>query len=220
MANPAPEWGSVTRRNTYLSRGEATNLVVEYFQLEKKNAKFLSECEAAPGECLFSFSAMTNFHGFKPDPAVLYPDVGPAYKYYKSINIATELDLVRGYFAEDESPYRPLQPISKVETLKLVLGASGLMGWKEKFELKLMEQQPNWLMASLNENDWWYARYIAGAADKGIIASAEEFMPDDTISKKEFLQLLESTNKIVAKGQETSLVDRYGQADNGQGQGI
>lgn len=233
-AKPVVEWGSTIRRNSYLSRGEATDLVVEYFQMEEKNAKFLSECEAKMDECLFSFSAMTNFHGFNADPALLYPDVGPAYRYYNSIKVATVLDLVRGYYAEDESPYRPLQPINRIEALKLVLGASGLMGWKEKFELKLMEQQPNWLLASLNGNDWWYARYIAGAADKGIIASAENFIPEEGISKKEFLQLLESTNMIVAERQQTSLVDRYGQgnqkanssgnsgfqADSAQGQGI
>ena len=228
------EWGSTIRRNTYLSRGEATDLVVKYFQLEQKNAKFLNECEAVPDECLFAFSAMTNFHGFKPDPAVLYPDVAPVYKYYKAINIATKLDLVRGYYAEEESPYRPLQPINRIEALKLVLGSSGLMNWKEKFELKLMEQKPNWLLAGLNDNAWWYARYIAGAADKGIIASTDKFVPEDAISRKEFLLLMESTNKIVAKGQETSSVDRYGQvyqeantsgnsqlqAVSGQGQGI
>lgn len=204
---PVQEWGSTARRNAYLSRGEATKLVVDYFQLEKKNAKYLAGCETRPEECLFSFSAMTNFHGLKTDPVVLYPDVGPAYRYYQAINTATLLDLVRGYYTEDESPFRPLQPISKVETLKLVLGASGLMGWKEKFELKLLEQQPNWLTASLGQNNWWYARYIAGATDNGLITSAENFMPEDRISKKEFLQLLESTNKIVAKRLETSQVD-------------
>lgn len=212
-AKSAAEWGSTIRKNSYLNRGEATNLVVKHFQLEQKNSKFLRECEDKPDECLFSFSAMTNFHGFKTNPMILYPDVGPAYRYYKAIKIATELDLVRGYYAEEESPYRPLQPISRVEALKLVLGASGLMGWKEKFELAMLDLKPNWMTEGLNENEWWYARYIAGAADKGIIASTENFQPADNISKTEFLDLLESTQKIVASGQKTSDVDNGGQGN-------
>lgn len=203
----------VNNRPVYLSRGEATSLVMKYFELEKKNAKFLAECKEKPNECLFTFSAMTNFKGFKPSPAILYPDVGPGYKYYTAINQATQLDLVRGYFSEENSPYRPAQPISRVEALKLIMGAGGVMNWKEKFELNVLDMKPNWLTASIRDDQWWYARYIGGAINNGIITSGDKFSPEQPLSREEFLQLLKSTNKIVARGHTESSMDNHGQDD-------
>ena len=123
-----------------LSRGKAIEMMVDYFDLEAQNQSFLHDCKLDPGTCLFAFSARTNFDDFRLDPLILYPDVYPAYRYYEAINVASMLDLASGYYMEADSPFRPEQPITKVETLKLVMGASGLMDWKEKFELSLQDQ--------------------------------------------------------------------------------
>jgi hypothetical protein len=188
----------------YLSRGEATDLVVRHFNLEKKNENFLKECKKNPGECLFSFSARTNFDEFRLEPLILYPDVYPAYKYYKSINTASKLDIVSGYFAEADSPFRPEQKIKKIEALKLVFGASGMLDWKEKFEL-----EQNWL--SFGGDKWWYARYIAEAVNKGLWVTAQNVDTEEEISKKEFLEILDKTNTIIANNNEIS-----SQVDNGR----
>lgn len=188
----------------YLSRGEATDLVVKYFKLEQKNKDFLTNCKQNPAECLFVFSARTNFDEFRFDPEILYPDVYPAYKYYKSINIASKLDIVSGYFSEETSPFRPEQKIKKIEALKLAFGASGILDWKEKFEL-----DGNWL--SFGGDKWWYGRYIAEALQKGVLVSMENESADENISKEEFLKILEKTNTIIANNN-----DKSSQLDNGR----
>lgn len=196
--------GQVALAADYLSRGEATDLVVKYFKLEQKNKDFLADCKQNPGECLFTFSARTNFDEFRLDPEILYPDVYPAYKYYKSINIASKLDIVSGYFSEETSPFRPEQKIKKIEALKLAFGASGILDWKEKFEL-----DGNWL--SFGGDKWWYGRYIAEALQKGVLVTMEKESADENISKEDFLKILEKTNTIIANNN-----DKSSQLDNGR----
>jgi hypothetical protein len=209
---------AATNSNELMGRGEATDQVVKFFDLEKQNSKFLQQCKVNPDGCLFSFSTRTNFQDFRLDPVILYPDVYPAYKYYKSINVASELDLVRGYYDEENSPYKPEQKITKIEALKLILGASGLVTWKDKFEFSLddksRQEAQNWLTAgNWTGNQWWYGRYIFSAVSKGILLGTT-FDVEAPISKTEFQGLLESTRRILADGQgDMSLVDKYGQAD-------
>lgn len=202
-----------------ISRGEATDLTVKFLQLEKKNADFLGKCKLDAGACLFAFSSRTNFQ-ILLKPVILYPDVFPAYRYYKSINMASELDLVRGYFEEDNSPFRPEQSITKVEALKLVLGATNVVNWKEKFEISAnmgdttRDIPGNWMMFGLDTNKWWYGRYLAAAEANGFWhPSSREASKDKSvsaveaergISKEDFLKLLDGANKIVAGRQASS----------------
>jgi hypothetical protein len=204
-ADPAVE----SANTPLLSRGEATDLAVKYFRLEEKNAGFLRDCDAVPEECLFAFSARTDFHDLRFDPVILYPDVYPAYRYYKSINLASKLDLVRGYIQAPESPYLPEQPITRVEALKLIMGASGLLNWKEKFEIAVADS--SWLKFSFEGDRWWYSRYLASAAESGVLQTVSGESAETGLDRQEFLEIMKNADTIVASGQTTSLADIYGQ---------
>lgn len=206
--------GLVMAEDGVLTRGEAVDLTVKNLDLESRHRTFLRECDADLDACFFTFSTRTNFDEIRLQPLILYPDVYPAYRYYRSINVASKLDLVRGYFEEENSPFRPEQPITRIEALKLVMGASDVLSWKEKFELT-NEVETSWIKIDLNGEQWWYARYLAAAVENGFWESTAVDTVDSSMGKQEFLKLLENANKIVASGQTTSLVDTmadtYGQ---------
>lgn len=206
-----------------LSRGEAVDLAVKYFDLEKTNSKFLRECNEDLDTCMFTFTARTNFDDLRIKPLILYPDVYPAYKYYRAINVASKLDLVRGYFEEDQSPFKPEQPITKAEALKLILGASGALNWKEKFELNADDQQlENQAQSVLvGMSDWWYGRYIGTAWKKGMFSQADKVNPDASISKNEFMVLMEKSKLAYGQNsQENSSGNTQFEADNSTGKTI
>lgn len=206
-----------------LSRGEAVDLAVKYFDLEKTNTKFLRECDNDLDSCLFTFTARTNFDELKTEPLILYPDVYPAYRYYRAINVASKLDLVRGYFEEDQSPFRPEQPITKAESLKLILGASGALNWKEKFELNADDQQLENQAKSMlvGMTDWWYGRYIGTAWKKGMFTQADKVNPDASISKNEFMVLMEKSKLAYGQNsQENSSGNTQFEANNSTGKTI
>lgn len=188
-----------------VSRGQAVNKIVSFFNLEDKNQLFLDNCRLDPGTCLFVFSARTNFDNLHLDPMILYPDVYPAYRYYKAINIASMLDLASGYYMENQSPFRPEQPITKVEALKLVMGAAEILPWKEKFELSFQEQ--GWLKVSVDTEKWWYGRYLATALSEGFIDQMTQEEAESTVSEVELLKIMEGANRIVASRQSASLAD-------------
>lgn len=210
-----PEAGFALSTSDSLSRGEAVDMVVKQLDLPRKHKNFLRECDEDLEACFFTFSTRTNFDEMRLKPLILYPDVYPAYRYYQSINLATKLDLVRGYFEENDSPFRPEQPITQIEALKLVMGASNILSWKEKFELTGEDSEQTWLKLSWEGGEWWYGRYLMAAVENGFWQSISEKSVEDTVSKEEFLKLLENANRIVASGQTTSLVDNmadtYGQ---------
>lgn len=193
-----------------LTRGQAVSLVVDYFDLEANNADFLENCRFDPGTCLFAFSARTNFKDLRTSPVILYPDVYPAYRHYDAINVASMLDLVSGYYMDENSPFRPEQPITRVEALKLVMGASGLLSWKEKFELNGSEL--SWLQLPLSEGRWWYGRYLATAADAGFMKVLSPEEAEQYLEEADLLKIMDNANKMVASRQNTSRVDNNGQA--------
>lgn len=206
-----------------LSRGEAVDLAVKYFDLEKTNSKFLRECNNDLDACLFTFAARTNFDDLRIKPLILYPDVYPAYRYYRAINVASKLDLVRGYFEEDQSPFRPEQAITKAEALKLILGASGALNWKEKFELNADDQQLENQAKSMlvGMTDWWYGRYIGTAWKKGMFGQEDKVDADASISKNEFMILMEKSKLAYGQNsQENSSGNTQFEADNSSGKTI
>jgi len=196
----------------YLTRGEATDLLVRFYSLEQKNRSFLDDCGKDTKTCLFTFAARSNFDNIRYKPLILYPDVYPAYRYYAAINLASELDLVSGYYTAENSPFRPEQPITRVEALKIVMNAAGLMNWKEKFELT--NDQNTWLSFSFDGDKWWYGRYLAAALQKGVLKEVTREQADSNINEQEFMDIMENANKIVASGQTMSPADNYGQANN------
>lgn len=190
-------------QKSHLSRGRATEMIVNYFQLEEKNKDFLAACKEDYGTCTFAFAARTSFDRMMIDPLILYPDVYPAYRYYHSINLASLLDLASGYYMEEQSPFRPEQAITRVEALKLVMGAAGLLNWKEKFELT--DQDQSWLKISLDGGRWWYGRYLAEAANRGFIGQLSAEQAEGNIDESELWQIMESANRFVAGNEQASL---------------
>lgn len=182
-----------------VSRGEATQMVIEHFNLRDKNAGFLRDCQAELNFCLQEFSGRSQFSNIQVEPLILYPDVYPAYKYYDDINVATQLDLVRGYFLEENSPFRPEQPISKVEALKIALNAADLLKGEvrfdnsEKFPLKGLNIFKTNYTAQIDLNDqasWWQVPYLNFAEEKNLKSLSKDFYSGKAISREEFEELL------------------------------
>ncbi len=188
----------ITYAEEFISRGAATDLIVRSFNLENINREFLRQCDKEIDLCLFSFSTRTHFSIYL-DPVILYPDVFPAYKYYQSINLATKLDLVSGYFNDENSPFRPEQQISKIEALKLVFGAAQVMNWKEKIELN-----ENEILTSTNQltsiqflaEKWWYLRYIMKAMEWRIIDKNDISDIENGLTKEELIIFIDKTKEI------------------------
>jgi hypothetical protein len=189
-----------------LSRGQATDLIVKYFQLEEKNRIFLQKCDADLEMCLFPFSARSDYDGIRFDPLILYPDVFPANRYYQSINLASKLDLVKGYSDIENSPFRPFQEISKIEALKIILGASERLKWEDNFEyannVEQMQKDYNQLVASSQISNlvgapelWWKVRYVVFAVQNKIVTNLTDFDPDSKIDQKMLYQLMEKANQ-------------------------
>ncbi|MBD3270427.1 hypothetical protein GF376_02780 [Candidatus Peregrinibacteria bacterium] len=184
----------------YLTRGEATEMIVENFKLQDHKSAFLDQCNADLEICLFHFSGMTRYEELRIDPLILYPDVFPAHPNYEAINLATKLDLVRGYINAENSPFLPQKEISKVEALKIVLGASETMKWKDNYEYSDEIDQMSSKLQNLtdisenimfNPDNWWKIRYYLFGIEKGIL---ENFDPDSKITVDELNEMMKQTS--------------------------
>ncbi len=201
-----------------LNRGEAVDQIVKYFELETRRGDYLQSCDIELEFCLFDFLARTDFVEYRMEPLILFPDVYPAHPAYQSINLATKLGLISGYYAETNSPFKPQNGITKVEALKIVMGAADLISWREKFEMSQewlgLENSYNQLAASSESmqlvanlatslDEWWKARYIVAGAEKQIISTSGSFNPDQGITAQELQIMLENTNVYLANNGET-----------------
>lgn len=183
----------------FLSRGEVVAQVTETFDLKNKHKDFIEACFVNLDDCFFVFSAMTDFDAIQFHPIILYPDVSVAYRYYDDITIATMLGLVHGYLDEDQSPFHPRALMSRIEALKVVLGARGFLDWKERFEMMatlgedgLRSQKTIFNDVSAeNPAHWWYPRYVNFAFERGIIKSTMYFRPDEFITDAELNEMID-----------------------------
>lgn len=210
----------------FLTRGQTIDTIVNYFDLKRKNADFLEKCHQDIDFCIFAFGAKSGYDDIRINPLILYPDVFPAHPYYESINLATKLDLVQGYIHEENSPFKPQQQITRIEALKVILGASGAINWKEKFEIEELLQELQFeynkistkpIQDILKSPDlWWKTRYIVFGYQNDVISMKNDFDPDSKITEKMLYQLLESTNKLVADEEENYKIEA-GIEDNKQG---
>ncbi len=184
----------------YLTRGEVVSGIVQAFDLKNREKKYFEDCLSHIQECFFVFSGLSRFQNMQFMPLVLYPDVSVAYRYYEDINLATMLGLVHGYIDEKESPFHPRALMSRIEALKVVLGAAHLMDWKERFELiaalgneDLLKQQktPFNDVSAENAVTWWYPRYVNFALDEGIVDHGRVFRPDEFITAAELREMFD-----------------------------
>ncbi len=185
-----------------IKRGEAVHMVVAAFELEKRQRSFLKDCLTHLPECFFAFSARSDYDEIRFEPLILYPDVFPAYRYYRDINLASMLGLVQGHLTFEQTPFKPEMPVTRVQALKIVLGAADLISWKEKFELSNSDMEPK-LIAALesytHEGAWWYARYVNFALEAGILSENEYNLPDGEITRAELEKMIEKTRSYQNK---------------------
>lgn len=178
-----------------MSRGEAVYQIVTNFKLTEKDGKFLDICLKSPDECFFVFSDRSDYDGIRFAPLILYPDVFPAYQYYAEINTASALGLVHGYSEEDQSPFHPMEAMTRIQALKVVMAAANLLQWKEKFELMGDSGGPEYELPFddidlSNPDNWWFGRYLAFALENGIIVPNNSFRPNDGITDGELSKMI------------------------------
>jgi hypothetical protein len=174
-----------------LTRGEAVHRIVESFQIRNNYSSFIAKCLINTDECFFVFAAMSDFDGISFNPLKLYPDVYPNYRYYDAINVASILGLVHGYIYEENTPFKPEIVMTRIQALKVVLGAGEILKWKDKFEIT-PETTSSFIDIDPGDPErWWYARYANYAALNGIIRDESYFRPDEIIRLHELTALIE-----------------------------
>jgi hypothetical protein len=186
-----------------LTRGEGVDIVINSFNLMQKKSRFISSCLEHVHECFFVFSAMSDFDGISLGSSIsdliLYPDVHNRMRYFGSINIASMLGLVHGYLNDDQTPFKPESAITRIQALKVVLGAGDLMAWKEKFELDEIETVLYEDTEFNYEYSWWYPRYLNFALDEDIISKERYFRPHEPITECELNDMIVRAQKAQAR---------------------
>lgn len=201
---------------SFVPRGLAIHELVQTFALREKNADFIGKCMENLNDCFFTFAAMTRFNGMQLEPLRLYPDVSEAYSYAGDIHLATMLGLVHGNIEIKGSPFYPRAYMTRIQALKVVLGAAELMDWREKFELVRdlgneddlrYQKTPFSDVTGLREDSWWYPRYVNFAVDFGLVdrpvdagpSETKTFHPDEPITEREYNDMLARTLKRSLK---------------------
>lgn len=195
-----------------VSRGELVREVVDGFELREKRKEEIEECMEFREFCLFNFSSLSSFEGMETGPQlVLYPDVRPGSKYYEEVNLATILGIINGYMRDKDSPFRPDGPVTRIQALKVILGATDAVKFKYQFELiselgsyEEMKKQISGFAdvdASV-PHMWWYPRYTLFALKNGLIDKSLRFRPDEYISQEELEDLIQRTKVFINGGDE------------------
>lgn len=193
---------SLENNTRMLSRGEVVYRIVDAFDLTTREKTFLTSCREHLDECFFVFSAMSDFDDISFDPLLrLYPDLSPHHRYFEAINVASMLGLIHGYLHEDGTPFRPESVMTRIQALKVVLGAADLLEWKDRFELSSEElaQATLYLDEVLSTPEgWWYNRYLNFAYKNSIIPPSEYFRPDDIVTVAELQEMINNTHDFMA----------------------
>lgn len=201
-----------------MTRGEVVQRIVDAFNIGQREESFLGACREQPHECFFVFSAMSDYDDISFEPFFrLYPDVNEKSRYYEAITTASMLGLVHGYLHEEDTPFKPEVVMTRIQALKIALGASDLMGWKDHFELseeELTMSTPYVDMALSTPENWWYKRYLNFANETGIIPDDEFFRPDDPVTFEELEEILDNTRAYLeARRYDTKTVARGNTAE-------
>lgn len=195
-----------------VTRGEFISTVIDRLNIKKNKKELIKSCYQHREFCFFNFLAMSTYDGIKLNPSlILYPDVSPDDLYYEDVNISTLLGLTNGFLNEENSPFHPELPITRIEALKIVLGADDLVAPKYQFELiASLGSYQNMISQKSYFTDinarvpsmWWYPRYVNFAVDNNIVDKGEYFRPNDNITAKELedimirtINYLKSNNK-------------------------
>ncbi|OGJ43225.1 hypothetical protein A3B60_01725 [Candidatus Peregrinibacteria bacterium RIFCSPLOWO2_01_FULL_39_12] len=193
----------VSKADKEITRGRLVSVVLKNLDLKNKKADYIQACYNFKEFCLFNFMAMSSYNDIQLDPyLVLYPDVQPNHQYFDDINTATILGLVNGSMNDKDSPFYPDKPVTRIQALKIVLGAADLVPSKYQFELiAMLGSYKNLLNQSTNFTDidtkisymWWYPRYVNFALEHDIIDESDYFRPDENITASELNDLISRT---------------------------
>lgn len=194
---------TVVDESKLVTRGRLVRDVVDRLDLKNTKADEVENCLNHGEFCLFNFMAMSSFNDISTlDRFILYPDVAVGDMYYDEITIATVLGFINGYLDEDQSPFHPERSVSRIQALKVVLGASDLVEPRYKFELVDALGSSEHIKNQFSYFDdvdaqishmWWYPRYVNFAVDNGIIDDGDLFRPDDNITIDELNDIIERT---------------------------
>lgn len=178
-----------------VTRGELITNVIDRLDIKKTKKDLIQTCYEHREFCFFNFLAMSSYEKVELSPQlILYPDVLPTDPYYSDINIATLLGLTNGFLNEKDTPFHPELPITRIEALKIALGAAELVEPKYQFELiaslgsykNLISQKTYFTDINARvPSMWWYPRYVNFAVENDIIDKSEYFRPNDNITAKE-----------------------------------
>ena len=195
-----------------VSRGNLVRIVLNSFDIFEKKSDYIDECYIYVDFCLFNFMAMSSFDDIQMYPdLILYPDVQTDNEYYEDINTATILGLVNGYMNETNSPFKADLSVTRIQALKMILGAADLVPTKYKFELiamlgsyqNLVSQKSYFVdVNSEISHMWWYPRYVNFAVENGIVEDLEYFRPDDNITSQELNEMINSTLEYINSSNE------------------
>ncbi len=199
-----------------VSRGSFVVEIMKSFQLDKKNKEYIDSCLADAEFCFYQFSSQTKYAGLRFTPNIrLYPDVRPTDPFYKYVNNATILGIIRGFSEEHNSPFHPDKPISRIHALKILLTSTNMLPWKDYADLRnelvarnagaladsrrtasardsrdkdpmTSQKMPYMDVSARVEHMWWYPRYINYAYLSGIIDDSVFFQPDAPLTQKDF----------------------------------
>ncbi|MBI4975673.1 FG-GAP repeat protein [Candidatus Peregrinibacteria bacterium] len=201
-----------TSESELVQRGKFTSIIVNSFDLKNTKSDDLQKCSSHKEFCLFNFLAMSSYDKIQLDPnLILYPDIFPVYKYYDDINTATMLGLINGYLNEQDSPFHPDFNISRIEALKIILGAADLIKPMYKFELtrtlgsiENLINQPSYFhdVNAKIPYMWWYPRYVNFAVSHNLVDKGDLFRPDDNITMDELNDIIARTIEFLNKKNE------------------
>lgn len=194
---------TVAPPSEFVRRGSFMVQIMKAFRFDLKNKEFIDSCMAELEFCFYQFSSQTSFAGFSLAPILrLYPDVKPSDPYYAAVTIGTILGIVRGFADEPQTPFRPMKSISRIQALKILLTSTGMLPWKDYYELQkeladannkasgkdliVTQKTPYQDISARVPHMWWYPRYVNFAFLSGLISDTVFFQPDAPLTQKDF----------------------------------
>lgn len=110
-----------------------------------------------------------------------FADVDVTHPYFHAIDDLQDRGIIEGYEKGGSRFFKPLQPISRAEVLKVLILAA---------EIPLVEENPHYFADVPLEA--WYSIYVNTAADLDIVQGFADgdFHPQSQVSRAEFLKML------------------------------
>ncbi len=211
---------TVAPPSEFVRRGSLMVQIMKSFHFYLKNKDFIDSCMAQLEFCFYQFSSQTSFAGLTLSPVLqLYPDVKPTDPYYAAVTIGTILGIVRGFTDEPQTPFHPQRSISRIQALKILMTATGILPWKDYYELQkeltdagktssgkdhiTSQKTPYQDISARIPHMWWYPRYVNFAFLSGLIDDTVFFQPDAPLTQKD-LEIWTANIKTYLARHETS----------------